>query len=332
MLKTKDIREKVKDIGDFLLDQYKAAHPEAERDWRTYEERLNFRIKHAMRSLEPLVDEAVGKLHVIRATGRPPQLTIKQKVMLLLTKSLVEKSNRNMAGMLMMFSLLSEIDVSYKTIERLYSDPEVELAIHNLHVLILKKKGVGAANACGDGTGYSLTVKKNYASEVQKRKDKAKENQPQEKMAFAYSFRLMDIETQLYIAFGMSLRSEKEAFDRAMVMLSETGVRLESIRLDRYYSAPAYVDRFERGTKVYVIPKKNATVRGSWAWKERMGEFVDDTMDYLEEYYMRNLSEAGFSSDKRNFGWDVRQRRDERIDMALNCTGVWHNLLNMGRT
>ena len=30
--------------------------------------------------------------------------------------------------MLAMFSMLSKIDVSYKTIERLYSDPEVMLA------------------------------------------------------------------------------------------------------------------------------------------------------------------------------------------------------------
>lgn len=47
-----------------------------------------------------------------------------------------------MASMLAVFSLLSDIDVSYKTVERLYSDPEVEMAIHNLHILILKKRGV----------------------------------------------------------------------------------------------------------------------------------------------------------------------------------------------
>jgi transposase len=251
--------------------------------------------------------------------------------MMLLTKSLFDRSNRNMAGMLVMFSLLSEIDVSYKSIERLYADHEVEMAIHNLHVLILKKKGVKVADTCGDGTGYSLTVKTNYAAEAQKRKDKAKENQPQEKMAFVYSFRLMDLKTQLYIAGGMSRRSEKEAFDKAMIRLAELDIRLESVRLDRYYSAPAYVDRFERGTKVYVFPKKNATVKGSWAWKERMGEFVDDTIGYLEQYYRRNMSEAGISVDKRWFGWGVRQKKDERIDLALDCSFVWHNLLTMGR-
>jgi transposase len=73
-----------------------------------------------------------------------------------------------MASMLGIFSLFSGIDVSYKAVERLYSNHEVELAIHNLHILILKKKGIENIDACGDGTGYSLTIKKHYASETQK--------------------------------------------------------------------------------------------------------------------------------------------------------------------
>ena len=50
------------------------------------------------------------------------------------------------------------------------------MALHNLHVLLLKKKGIKESDATGDGTGYSLTVKKNYESYAQELKDKAKEN------------------------------------------------------------------------------------------------------------------------------------------------------------
>lgn len=53
------------------------------------------------------------------------------------------------------FSMLSVIDVSYKLVERLYSNQEVILAIHNLHTLVLKNKGVDSSDATGDGTGYS---------------------------------------------------------------------------------------------------------------------------------------------------------------------------------
>jgi len=39
------------------------------------------------------------------------------------------------------FQPLFGVDVSYKYIERLYSDPEVKLALHNLFVLLLKDEG-----------------------------------------------------------------------------------------------------------------------------------------------------------------------------------------------
>jgi len=126
----------------------------------------------------------------------------------------------------------------------------------------------------------------------------------------------------------MSLKSEKEAFDRAMEMLKHIDVEIDSVRLDKYYSLPSYVDRFGKA-KVYVIPKKNATLNGSWKWKDIMEEFVNDTMKYLGQYFLRNNSESGFSADKRGFGWKVGQKRDDRINTALTCTGVWHNLLNL---
>jgi len=100
------------------------------------------------------------------------------------------------------------------------------------------------------------------------------------------------------------------------------------VRLDKYYSLPSYVDRFGKA-KVYVIPRKNATLNGSWKWKDTMEEFVNETMLYLEQYFLRNNSESGFSADKRWFGWKVGQKRDDRISTALVCTGVWHNLMNL---
>lgn len=325
MLRSDDIRDRIKDIDEFLLKQYKESKEEKKRDWRTYEQQLMNRVKRAIHNLEPLITEATN-IEIHRGPGRPPDLDLKQSVLILLTKELIGKSNRSMASMLDLFSLLSGIDVSYKKVERLYSNSDVMLAIHNLHILIMKEKGVKKINACGDGTGYSLSIKKHYASETQLRKDKAKEYSGTK--AFAYSFKLMDIESKMYVAFGMSLKSEKEAFDKAMEMLKNIDIEIESVRLDKYYSLPSYVDRFGKA-KVYVIPRKNATLRGSWKWKDTMEEFVNDTMAYLEQYFLRNNSEAGFSVDKRWFGWKVGQKRDDRINTALTCTGVWHNLMNL---
>ena len=335
-----DIHYKLEEINDILGKQYALEHPVKERNWKSYEKEFSERIKTAMRELEPLVNEAVSEIHTAPQLGHPHSLSLEQRVKVLLIKQLVGKSNRMFANMLVIFSMISGIDVSYKTIERLYSDDEVILAIHNLHVLILKKKGVNNSNATGDGTGYGLTVKKNYESYAQRLKDLAKENpenrenkgntKGHKKRLFAYSFNIMDLETRLYIGRGGSMKSERQAYDRAIKMLASINVEMESIRLDRYYSSPSYMDTLGN-TRVFVIPKKNSTLNGSKKWKDAMKEFVENTVPYLEEYHQRSNSESGFAADKKMLGWNVAQRRNDRIYSALFCTGTWHNLFNMGR-
>lgn len=336
-----DVRRTVKELDEHIRKEYLESHPKADRDWRTYEQEFSKRIREAMKSLDPLIHEAVSTIRIEPRTGRPDSLTLEQRVKLLLIKQLVGESNRMFANMLDVFSMLSGIEVSYKTVERLYSDEEVMMVLHNLHVLLLKKRGVERSDGTGDGTGYSLTISKHYESIAKELKDKAKENdndnnsssndQPK-KHAFAFSFRLMDLSSRMYLAYGSSLKSEREAYDRAMVMLSTIDVTLDSVRLDRLYSAPAYVDAFGRDTKVFVIPKKNATLNGSWGWKEMMFEFVRNPVKYLEEYHQRSNSESGFAADKKMLGWSIAQRRADRIDCANFCTGIWHNLFNLSST
>ncbi|MEM3242953.1 MAG: ISNCY family transposase, partial [Conexivisphaerales archaeon] len=117
-----------------------------------------------------------------------------------------------------------------------------------------------------------------------------------------FAFTIMDLKTRLYLACGSSLK--KEAFEGAM--LSRVDVSLSSMRLDRYYSYPTYVDAFGAGT-VYVIPKKNSTLNGSQKWKDTMKDFVRITVSYLEQYHKRSNSESGFSQDKKMLGWTVAQ-------------------------
>ena len=83
---------------------------------------------------------------------------------LLLIKQLVGESNRIFANMLDVFSMLSGIEISYKTVERFYSDEEVIMAHHNLHVLLLKEKDIQKSDATGDGTGSSVTISRPYES------------------------------------------------------------------------------------------------------------------------------------------------------------------------
>ena len=336
-IKTKDVRDIVAILDD-IIEDYKEKSEDKKRDWRTYEQRLTERLKKAFKELKPLVQEAISTIKIVKGEtrGAKPQLTLEQKVLALLLKHLIGKSNRNMSAMLVLFMWLTEIDVSYKTIERLYSDQEIILGLHNLHALILKKKGVNNVDGGGDGTGYTLTVKKHYASEAQKLKDKIKgdnSNKDYMKTLFVYFFALMDIKSRMYIGYGTSFKSEQEAFFSAIIMIKATGIEIKSLRLDRYYSAQFYIDFINQHlgkVRLYFIPKKNATVKGSWEWKRMLYYFVMDPVTYLEEYFQRNQSESGIAEDKKRVGWKLGQKREDRIDTANALTTLWHNLYWLG--
>ena len=215
--------------------------------------------------------------------------------------------------------------------ERIYSDDLARMVIHNMFMIMVKRKGIKNANTSGDGTGYSLSVTKHYRNERElelKKVNKTGKNEKRKtkRKLFVYAFALMDLDTWMYIGYGTSLKSEKEAFLHAKNMAGSIGVFINSTRLDRYYSHQSITKEFDRETKIYIIPKKNASIRGSPQWKRIIKSFVNDEFSHLNEYYKRNNSESGFSADKRLCGWKIWQKLPDRIDTALMCKGIWHNL------
>lgn len=320
----KDVRKRVKELKG-IIEAYKMDHPQKERDYAEYEKEFKRKLKKAIRNLDSFIVESVRQVRAFYRHKDRHSLPLKKRMRLLLVKEVTEKGNRKTANLLDLFSMLSGTDISYKTVERLYSDDLLQLALTNLFILSLKRRGVKVIDACGDATGYSLTITKHYSSYVQKLKDKAKE-QKSEKKTFVYNFALMDLKSMMYVCFGSSLKSEKEAFDKAMQMLRDIDVKIKSVRLDRYYSCPVYVNQFG-DAKVYVIPKKKVNLEHGAKWTETLGRFLCDTVNYLEEYFKRNNSESGFASDKKMFGWKISQKRYDRMDMALLVRMVWHNLI-----
>lgn len=332
-INTNEVRNVVSILDD-IVKEYKEEHPTGKRDWRTYEQRVAKRLKIAFKELKSLVHEAASSIKFIdvETRGAKPKLTVEQRVLALLSKHIIGKSNRNMVAMFTIFSLLSDIDVSYKTVERFYSDPEAIAVLHNLHILILKKRGIKESDGSGDGTGYSLTIKVHYASEAQKLKEKLKNALTQsthKKALFVYSFALIDLKTRMYVGFGTSFKSEKEAYNLAVKMVKTTGIKINSLRLDRYFSnqttAKFLADTFNK-PKVFLIPKSNATVKGPWPWKRMLARFIGETKQYLVEYFQRNQSESGIAEDKKRTGWKLGQKRPDRIDTANMLTSLWHNI------
>lgn len=198
-----------------------------------------------MRKLPDYVEKSVEMLITNKRVGRPRKLDLVERIMVFLMARMLSKSNRDMELILILFKPLLKKEVSYKTIERLYSDKEVRLALHSLFVLLLKDEEISNEFA-GDGTGYSLTITKHYASNPKKRgKD------------YRYVFRLIDLNAGMYVGFGYSSKSEKEAFEKAMEIAKELGISINAISLDKYYSSRKVLRLFGGKTALYLIPKKN---------------------------------------------------------------------------
>jgi len=168
-------------------------------------------------------------------------------------------------------------------------------------------------------------MKENFGQKKSKKKRK--------KRQFVYSFNLIDIKTRMYLGCGISFKSEKEAYHRATEMIKKTEVKINSIRLDKYYSNQSDVNYCKEhfgDAKIYLIPKWGSTIKGSPEWKKMLKKFIEDVKAYLKEYYQRNQSESGFAEDKKRIGQRLGQKRDDRIDTANFLTLLWHNLYWLG--
>jgi len=316
--------DKFKKDFDSLVEHYREKYSaEREINWSTYEREYSERLKAAVNEMRSIAEEANYLLLLnLKCIGKPTEIPYVDKVLMLLLKDIFKVSNRKMANFLSVFSPFTKVSASYKTVERLYSDPIISMIVHNMFVVIIDRKGIKHANITGDGTGYSLTVTKHYSTNVRK-EDKER--------TFVYSFAFMDLDTHIYVGYGTGLRSEKEAFNNAKTMMKGFGIEVDSVRLDRYYSHQSILAEFEKNTKIYILPKSNTTINGSKKWHDIWKSMMYDTTSYLGEYYKRENSESGFSGDKRSNGWKIWQRRDDRISTSLMCKGLWHNLLWYGQ-
>ena len=332
MLTNKQLKKQISKL-DGLIDTYNQTTEKPKRDFSKYESNYLERIKLAIQFFQKLTSKAIELISFQKnKIGRPEKLTLEQRVKILLIQRYMQRSNREMSEMLMLFAYLQGIDVSYKTIERLYDDERIKIVLFNMNSLIHKELNLTNSDASGDGTGFMLSIKEHYASVAQKLKEKGKVNTKKRKKF--YSFTLMDIEKRIYLSYGTSYQSEKDAYNKAMVMLEKTDIFLDSIRLDRYYSGKNLVKNLNekfKGIKCYLIPKKGTKIKGSLAWSKMLLKFCNNIGEYLAEYFKRNQSESGFSEDKRRFGWRIPQKIEERIDSAYFSIFTWHNLLWVGQ-
>ena len=306
--------QELKDLLGTLDEIKKEVLKEEKYPFSDWEKNRN-KVKERLRKLPELIERACC-VEAEKRAGRPKELDLKQRLSLFLFVRTMNRSNRDAESLMLLLRPLFGFEVNYKYVERLYSDEEVKLALHNLFVLLLENEE-SSKKLFGDGSGYSLGIAKHYRTSPKK-----------EGKSYVYVFRAIDLKTSLYVAFGYSKRSESEAFRKAMKMLK--GFEIDSIALDRYYSSRSVLRIFGAKTSVYVIPKKNICNFGA-EWMRVLKKIIKAPAEFLKSYFKRNLSESGFSSDKRRFGWRIRQKRDDRREQALFCTTLLHNIFFVRR-
>ena len=303
----KELLQVLDEARETVFKDRKCTYPYTE--W----EHKRAQVKQRLHQLPQYIHQAIATINKEeKKMGRPPKLDLEKKVNLFILARFLSKSNRGVEEALEYFQPLFDVDVSYKYIERLYSDPEVKLALHNVFVLLLKEEGT-SGDLAGDGTGYSVRVDSHYRSDPKKFGKK-----------YVHFFSLINLATGMYVGCGTSRLSEWDAFSKAVAMLRHIGTAVRSVRLDKYFSTRSVIKLFGRTVSMFLIPRKNIAKVGAWA--DILTRAMASPVGFLSEYFRRNVCESGFSSDKGRFGRVIKQRRTDRQETALFSNAFLHNL------
>jgi len=287
---------------------------------KEYDKKLRKETRNIFRMINEDVDKASESITIKQVNGRP----LKDRIVLTklhLIQRLFDLTNRQMESFTDILIFTKTETFSYKTIERAFDDDIVRMIIHNLFVLSAGEPR--EIDSSADGTGISLTISKHYQTD--RLRDLKNKTETSKRKEYLFSVMIIDLDTNLYIGYAVGFKSEKQLFVEAKRMLFDNGFFIKSIRLDKYYSHQSIMDEFDKNTRVYLIPKKNATIRGSVEWKKMLKKFVNNTLGYLAEYYKREKSESANSKDKKRCSL-IRQRLPTRITGAAQTNLVLHNL------
>jgi transposase len=115
---------------------------------------------------------------------------------------------------------------------------------------------------------------------------------------YVHFFSLIDLATGMYVGYGISRLSEWDAFSKAVAMLRRIGATIKSLRLDKYFSTRKVIRMFYRSVSLFLIPKNNISRIGAWA--DILTRMMASLVDFLSEYYHRNICESGFQLTKEN--------------------------------
>lgn len=313
----RDIRDRSPDLTEKF--KYKPRE-EKQIDWTRYTEAQVDEIYDYLVLVKNMADEAERRMGHLADTagkvGRPPKSAF-DKAKAILIQQYFEVSNRVAAGLIKILNVGIKTDLTYKDIERAYSNPHVLAIMCTIFDMCNEPVRDRETRFSIDGSGLPNSIKQNYANEKRDSNKVA---------SYDMFIGMIGVRYKLFSAFDIVNGNDNEC-PYLIPLLKETSQKYD--RIDAVSADSAYISRANcsyiasLGAKPRIFPKENVSMkaRGSIPWRLMFMEFVHHTQKWLEEFHLRSISETGNGVLKGRFTRPLLKRSNDRR-IAEGCFKV----------
>lgn len=308
--------------------KYKPKEPK-DRDWFHYTEAQVNELNDFLNLVKNMVEASMKKLDYItdrnRISGQQPKSPFNLAKALLL-QQYFGVSNRVAAGLVKVFKEKLDIteDLTYKDIERAYSNRDVEDILDQIVLMTNEPIRDKETKFSVDGTGMPTSIKQNYESD----------NAAKKAAGYDMLIGMIGVEHKMFSAFGISGHGGECPW--LVPLLEQTNQMFD--RIDLVVGDSAYLSRDNCtfiesiGAKPRIFPKRNTVINasGSPAWKRMLFDFINDAQSWLTDYHNRSNSECSNSSLKFRSSRPLLKRRRDRRYGEIGARITAYNIRLLG--
>ena len=222
--------------------------------------------------------------------------------------SLEGRCNRVGVGLLRLFRESLGVEathagLSYKTLERGYSDATVIAILNEIFFLTQRPVSMREERFAVDGTCFPTSIKANWESA--KARFLKKKPKPEARRIFEKT--VMACGTTFKIIAAFAVASTPYANDSPYLKPILAQIRQLYRDVSLIAADPAFLSRencasiAELGAKARIMPKGNVSMKakGFKAWRDMLIEFTQETQRWLRDYHTRSIAETVASTMKR---------------------------------
>jgi len=250
-----------------------------------------------------VVDEASPRIYAGRSCWNAYPKPVLAKAVL--AQQYDGRCNRVGVGMLQLFRERLSIGadhagLSYKTLERSYSDTMVIALLNEVFFLTQKPTQSLETRFAVDGTCFSATIKANWESAKKQFLKKPEGRRLFEKTVIACG-------TTFKIISAFAVASTPYANDSPYLKPILAQIRQLYDDVSLVVADPAFLSRencesiAKLGAKPRIMPKGNVSLKakGFKAWRDMLIDFTNETESWLRDYHTRSIAETVSSTMKR---------------------------------